>query len=226
MTTQLNRDGSWEDWKEGMVQRATEAPPIVEWARRVIKDPRTVFLDTETTGFGRSAGIVDLAIVATDGTVLIDTLINPRRPIPSGASRVHGILDRDVVDAPVWDELLPDVIAALSGRRVIVYNVGFDRPIIEEHCGQCGTMIEVALWECAMRAYAEFYGQWQGLTSGYRWQSLMKACLHLGIQPGYHRALGDAIACRNVVVQMAKGFAEAAWPATIVAFPNGTSASS
>lgn len=193
-----------------MVQRAVRSHarsrnPAIAWARAAVGDPNTVFLDTETTGFGRYAGIVDLAVVAADGAVLIDTLVNPGMPIPAGASRVHGILDGDVANAPAWTELLPQVLAALTGRRIVVYNVAFDQPIIDEHCHRCGTAIDVAAWECAMLAYAQFHGERHRKYRSYRWHSLTAACAHLGLQPGSHRALADALACRDVVAQMARG---------------------
>lgn len=191
-----------------MVHRAARAHarsrnPAITWAREALSDPGTVFLDTETTGFGRSAGIVDLGVVAADGTVLIDTLVNPGIPIPEAASRVHGIFDSDVAGAPFWEEVLPLVEAMLAGRRVVVYNVAFDQPIIDEHCSQCGVVIEVAAWECAMHAYARFRGERHRKYRTYRWHSLTAACAHLGLQPGGHRALADALACREVVIRMA-----------------------
>ena len=41
-----------------------------------------LYLDTETTGLGRSAEIVDICIVDDAGQVLVDTLVRPRFPIP------------------------------------------------------------------------------------------------------------------------------------------------
>ena len=65
-------------------------------------DPRVIYLDTETTGFGPRAEIVDIAAVSAAGEVLLESLVQPTRRIPADATRVHGITNADVKDAPAW----------------------------------------------------------------------------------------------------------------------------
>jgi DNA polymerase-3 subunit epsilon len=65
--------------------------------------------DTETTGLDpKTDAVVEVAwaIMRGDGTVLSSnaTLVNPGRPIPADASRVHGIFDRDVARAPTFEQ--------------------------------------------------------------------------------------------------------------------------
>src|SRR5687768_16062348 len=74
----------------------------VAWARAIIADPSTVFLDTETTGLGRDAEAVEVAVVGVDGSIVLDTLVRPAQPIPPEASAIHGILDVHVDAAPGW----------------------------------------------------------------------------------------------------------------------------
>jgi hypothetical protein len=51
---------------------------------------RTLFLDTETTGLsGERDRIVEIAIIGDDGSVLVDTLVNPRVPIPPEATAIR-----------------------------------------------------------------------------------------------------------------------------------------
>ena len=57
----------------------------VAWAREVAADPGTLYLDTETTGFG-DADVVDIAVVDNRGRVLLNSLVRPTRPFPSLAS--------------------------------------------------------------------------------------------------------------------------------------------
>lgn len=65
----------------------------IAWARGAISDPDVVFLDTETTGLGAQAEIVDIAAIDGHGQILMDTLVRPTRSIPREASNIHGILD-------------------------------------------------------------------------------------------------------------------------------------
>ena len=83
----------------------------------------TLYLDTETTGLSSSRGdrIVELAVVDDDGRTVIDTLVNPEREIPWDATRIHGITDEMVAQAPTMEELWPAIEAATTGRHVVIY---------------------------------------------------------------------------------------------------------
>jgi len=93
-------------------------------------------LDTETTGLNpRTDAIVELAwaIMRGDGTVLSSnsTLINPGRPIPADASRVHGIFDCDVAHAPTLDQAVEkhsDLYA--PALPAVCHNAAFDSVLL------------------------------------------------------------------------------------------------
>ena len=175
------------------------------WARETIRHERVVFLDTETTGFGPQAEIIDIGIVAADGTVLLDTLVKPTSPIPASTSRVHGLFDHDVVGAPRWTDVYPEVYRLLVGTRVVVYNAPFDSGMVTSSCQRAGLVIPSAQWECAMRQYSGFAGPAtaQPGRGPSRWYKLDLAAAAFGIPPGGHRALADADVCRRVVAGMA-----------------------
>lgn len=92
--------------------------------------------DTETTGLDpRTDAIVELAwaIMRGDGTVLSSnaTLINPDRPIPADASRVHGIFDRDVAQAPTFEQAV-DKYTNLYAPTLpaVCHNASFDSVLL------------------------------------------------------------------------------------------------
>ena len=175
----------------------------VAWAAGLVADSRTVYLDTETTGLGRGAEVVDIAVVGSDGRVLFETLVRPQAPIPSDASAIHGIFDGDVADAPSWADIHDALCRLLAGRPVVVYNASFDRRIVVQ-CGERhGLNVPDLAWHCAMRRYAEFCGEWDARLGRYRWQKLELAVAAFGAAPGGHRAAADALACRAVVLGMA-----------------------
>ena len=175
------------------------------WARETIRHERVVFLDTETTGFGPRAEIIDIGIVAADGTVLLDTLVRPESPIPASTSRVHGLFDHDVAGAPHWVDVYPEVYRLLIGARVVVYNAPFDSGMVMNSCQRAGLVIPSAQWQCAMRQYSGFAGPAvvQPGRGPSRWYKLDLAAAAFGIAPGGHRALADADVCRRVVAGMA-----------------------
>ncbi len=169
----------------------------------VMDDPRVIYLDTETTGFGPRAEIVDIAVVSAAGQVVLESLVQPTRRIPADATAIHGITNADVKDAPAWCDLYEELLRVLAGRRVIVYNVIFDRQMVNQQCERYDLTAPVADWECAMRKYAGFYGNWDSGKRWYRFQKLERAVLAFGAEPGGHRAAADAFACRAVVLGMA-----------------------
>jgi DNA polymerase-3 subunit epsilon len=97
----------------------------------VLADPdRVAVLDCETTGLPRKGAplpyMVELAVLDGRGTPLIDSLIDPGVPIPAAASAVHGLTDADVCGAPRFEAVVPELAAAVAGRRVVIYNARFD----------------------------------------------------------------------------------------------------
>lgn len=177
----------------------------VTWANDIVADPGIVYIDTETTGLESTAEIVDIAVVGADGAVLLDTLVRPQRAIPDDASRIHGIHDHHVANAPGWRDVYGLLVPLLAERRVVIFNVDYDRRIIHQRCREhrLDTIDGAAHWQCAMLAYAEFVGEPSRWDDGYRWHKLENAAKSFGVTPGGHRARADAEACRQVVHGMA-----------------------
>ncbi|MBT3389644.1 MAG: 3'-5' exonuclease [Chloroflexi bacterium] len=165
-----------------------------------------VFLDTETTGIGPNAEIVEISVVDFDGTVLVDTLVKPRGAIELGAQRVHGITAEMLDSAPGWDVVWPEVKIALAERAVGIFNADFDTRMMQQ-----SHQLNRMQWQqpkgeyfCVMRLYAQFYGQWNSRRGSYRWQSLENARAQCRLQtPNSHRALDDTRLAREVLLYMA-----------------------
>jgi DNA polymerase III epsilon subunit-like protein len=170
----------------------------VYWHRRYgAESLKTLYLDTETTGlypsFPDNDRIVELAIVNGAGEVLVDTLVNPERLIPTEATGIHGISDVMVESAPTLAELWPDVRELVEGRHIVIYNAQFDRGFFPNG------LRNAARISCAMLRFAEVFGERRG-RRGYKWQRLFVAAAHVGHEwtGEAHRALADTLACRSV----------------------------
>lgn len=166
-----------------------------------------VVLDTETTGLD-DGEIVQIAIVNSDGLVLLDTLVKPKRPIPMDATRIHGITNDMVANAPTWEFVRDQVYNCLLGRHVVIYNAVYDRKMMHKSSERWGlTKTEwkdIAAFWCAMEAFAEIYGDWNDYRQSYRWQKLSTAAAHYGIeQTDAHTALADCLTTLAVCKAMA-----------------------
>ncbi len=96
--------------------------------RPILETPIAI-IDFETTGLAPGPDrVVEVSVVRAEPgkepVLVLDTLINPDRPM--AATEIHGITDRDVVDAPRFFEIGGDFIRAISGCVVASYNVYFD----------------------------------------------------------------------------------------------------
>ncbi len=175
----------------------------IAWAIEAARDPRVVYLDTETTGFGPRAEIVDIGVVDASGQVIFESLVRPEQSIPREVIAIHGITDADVRDAPRWDELYEKLGPVLKDRRILVYNVTFDRQMVNQSCQRYALPEAEADWECAMKRYAGFAGNWDPRKRWFSFVKLEHAVRAFNALPGGHRAVADAIACRAVVMGMA-----------------------
>jgi DNA polymerase-3 subunit epsilon len=163
-----------------------------EW---INKNP--VYLDTETTGVGSGDVVVEIALVAQDGSILVDSLINTRREIPPQAVNIHGITREMTETAPGWKDFWPEIETALRGRPVGMYNAEFDLKLIRQTHQQNWmrwTVPPGTEFFDVMKIYAQFRGEWNHRTGDYRWISLEKAGREAGIPlPNSHRAKDDTL---------------------------------
>lgn len=154
------------------------------------------YLDTETTGLGTDAEIVELALLSSSGATLLDTLVRPTRATRwPDAQRIHGITPEMVKDAPTLADLVPQLVELLTGHHLVVYNLGYDmRYFPDEVCAAPAKM------SCCMERFAEHYGDWNAYHESYRWQKLDRAAAYVEHtwDGAAHRARADASACRSV----------------------------
>jgi len=191
-----------EQLRRAAIRKQQRRQAVCAWARKLI-ETGFIVLDTETTGLGSDARIVEICILdGQTGTPLINTLINPGMTIPSEASAIHNIYDKDVQDKPAFAEIQPQIENALTGKPCIIYNKAYDRPILREH-GIDTTLYD---FDCAMEAYARYYGDYSSYWNDFRWQSLTAAVCQCNLQISgeTHRALGDCEATRALILYLAK----------------------
>jgi DNA polymerase III subunit epsilon len=107
-----------------------------------------VFLDIESTGLNIGTDrIVELALikVKSDGDKITKTYrVNPEMPIPEVVTKIHGITDLDVADAPTFKMIAGEVAALIKGCDLGGYNSDkFDIPMLAEEFARVGYDIDL-----------------------------------------------------------------------------------
>ena len=169
-------------------------PKVLERARQVI-GLNPIFLDTETTGVGLYDLVIEVGIVDLDGNVLFNSLINPGRPIPLDSSKVHGITDEMVADAPTLNTAWSEIEDILHDRAIGMYNAEFDYRLMKQSAENAGLPWTVHRNQafCVMNMFAAWYGEWNRGANNFRSQKLEFAGKFCGIDlPNNHHAVDDA----------------------------------
>ncbi|MBB3897452.1 DUF294 nucleotidyltransferase-like domain-containing protein [Roseococcus suduntuyensis] len=166
-------------------------------------------LDTETTGLDvRQDRIVQIGAVRMRGAELVpdapfDRIVNPGRPIPPVASRVHGLTDADVAQHPPLPAILPELLDWLGDAVVVGHSIHFDLAVLRHEARRHDlTWREPRVLDVAFLA--------AGLDRGLVDTSLDGLALGLGIAvEGRHTAWGDAQATARIYAALLPRLQEA-----------------
>ena len=161
-----------------------------------------VVIDTETTGLDpRKAWMVEIAGVKIVGGRLqtataFRRLVRPDEPIPPLATRIHGIDEAAIADAPDFAATWPQ-FAAFAGEAVLIgHSIGFDLAVIKRECERAGLP-----WQRPRTLDTRLLAQVaEPNLSGFSLESL---AAWLGVEiTDRHSARGDAIACAHMFLAL------------------------
>ena len=156
---------------------------VTLWAKERLADPNTIIVDVETTGLPSrdpKTEVVSVAMINNEGRVVLAGLVNPQRPIPLEAQKVHGIDDRMVKDAPPFNVLGNLIAGLMEGKHVVCYNAGFDVHLLVTLFQRYNIDIPEFEVSCAMEQYSAYVGDWaksKRTTSGRSFPSSRSARL-------------------------------------------------
>lgn len=156
-------------------------------------------IDVETTGGSAfNEKLTEISIFQFDGkqiTGQFSTLINPERAIPFMITRLTGITDEMVRDAPKFYEVAREIIEMTEGRVFVAHNANFDYNFIRQEYKRLGYSYNRKTL-CTVKLSRK-------LIPGHRSYSLGNLCNDLGIIiQNRHRAAGDAEATVKVLERL------------------------
>jgi DNA polymerase-3 subunit epsilon len=148
-------------------------------------------VDIETTGSKPGSGrITEVAIYLHDGEKIINefcSLINPESFIPPFISKLTGISNEMVENAPKFHEIAKEIVQITEGAVFVAHNAAFDYNFIRQEFKSLGFNYARDYF-CTLQVSRQIL---PGLPS----YSLGKLCSSLNIEiENRHRAHGDALA--------------------------------
>ncbi|MEM6711156.1 MAG: exonuclease domain-containing protein [Pseudomonadota bacterium] len=164
----------------------------------------SVVFDTETTGLEPSKGdeIISIgAVRIVNGRLLhgeiFNEFVNPQRSIPSASTKIHGITDAMVVDAPPLLETMPRFHRFVGQGALIAHNAAFDMKFLALKEADTGVRFEQPILDTLLLA-AHALGRDETL-------SLDGLSERFGVDlaaEDRHTALGDALATAHVFLKL------------------------
>jgi DNA polymerase-3 subunit epsilon len=132
-----------------------------------------------------------------DGITHLNSLVKPVYPIPSDATKIHGITNEMVANAPAWPVVCMRMMRVLAIRPILViYNEQYDLRLINQSSQKHDMSVTIAHPKnCAMLQYSAYVGDWNYSRCSYRWQKLTG---------GDYSAKGDCIATAALIRRMAE----------------------
>lgn len=166
---------------------------------------REVVFDTETTGFGVEdhriieIGCVELVNRLPTGRIF-HTYLNPEREIDFGATKVHGITNDKVKNAPRFAEIAHDLLAFFGEDPLVAHNAEFDFSFINSELARCNLAPLVnEMRDSLAIAKVKLPGQRHSLDALCRYYSVDLS------ERTYHGALLDAQLLADVYVELQGG---------------------
>ena len=162
-------------------------------------DQTYVVVDIETTG-GRAPfhRVTEIGAVKMRGGEIVDrwqSLINPERAIPATITRLTGITNEMVAEAPVFSEIAEEFQGFMEDAVFVAHNVRFDYGFLSAEYARLERRFRYPTL-CTCQSMRQL---WKGLPS-YGLASLSR---HFGIPlESHHRALCDAEAAAGLLLKI------------------------
>ncbi len=157
-------------------------------------------VDIETTGTDTSYDkITEIGAVKIIGGVIKEefhSLVNPEITIPEKIVQLTGIDDELIKDSPTIDKVFPDFFKFLGDSVFVAHNIDFDYRFLKRVGKEFGYVINNQNLDTLYLS--------RKILPGLKNHKLNTVCEHFGITFRHHRALADAYATAEALLELVK----------------------
>jgi DNA polymerase III epsilon subunit-like protein len=176
-----------------------------QWAAETLKKDFLI-VDTETTDkTPATCEIVQISIIDKLGQTLFTSLVKPEGKISPQSIDVHHKTEELLADAPSWNLVYNQIKGVVENHLLIAYNEWFDHGVVD-HVNSLHHLDPFnCTWDCAMKPFAQFYGEWDERRKLFRFKKLVDAITYFNLEvENAHDALGDVCMTLKVIKKMAE----------------------
>jgi DNA polymerase III epsilon subunit-like protein len=164
-----------------------------------------IYISTKTSGTGKFAQLIEIAILDCDQSVLFHSQIKPSVKIDDDMLEQHCIDFSSLSDRPSWSQVAATVQELTKDRRIIMFDVLFETRILKQSCIAHNIdfdWVDDLSIDCAMNLATITYG----IDNRYGTTSIEYAMKKANIT-GYKADTG-AVAATYAIIQLIKIIAD------------------
>ena len=160
-----------------------------------------LIVDTETTGVGPRAEVIEIVAIDTTGALRLSALSIPVKPISQESSEIHGLSLEALraEGARPWPEVQQELVALLRDARcVLAWRADFDARVLDQTAAAHNLALAPIVWADVRPAYVDARpGGRHSLADAIRREGLRWEGRH-------HRAEADCRAVLAVIRRIAE----------------------
>lgn len=173
--------------------------PVVHGSSKERFDGTFVVFDLETTGLSKKSDrITEIGAVKISGGKIeekFSSFVNPLISIPSAITKLTGITNEMVADAPLEDEALRLFFEFCGDSPLVAHNAAFDTGFLKKACGRCGIFYDYTSIDTVPFA--------RSVLPGLKNYKLDTVAAHLKLPKfNHHRACDDAHTCAGIFLKL------------------------
>lgn len=108
----------------------------------MLDEKNFTIVDLETTGgspfFNRVIEVGLLRVEKGEVVEKYQTLVNPEMPLPEFITKITGLTDEDLIDAPVFSEIADSLLEKFEDAIFVAHNAQFDYGFLQEEYRRLG----------------------------------------------------------------------------------------